>query len=247
MNATTRTLLFLAAALLAAFGVAAEQATRPLKIGVIGAGHIGGTIGALWVKAGHEVMFSALDIEQARKLAASLGPRAQAGTPREAAAFGDVVLIAVPYKALPQIGRDYAAELKGKVVLDTADPLLSRDGDMAYEARLKGTGVTSAAYLPGVRLVRAFNTVDYNSLHSQAHRAGERVAIPLAADDADAVKTAVRLVEDAGFEPVVVGPLARAKLFDPDSSIYNRALTAREVRELLGLTPINKSEASQRR
>src|SRR5581483_10673520 len=136
MNATTRTLLFLAAALLAAFGVAAEQATRPLKIGVIGAGHIGGTIGALWVKAGHEVMFSALDIEQARKLAASLGPRAQAGTPREAAAFGDVVLIAVPYKALPQIGRDYAAELKGKVVLDTADPLLSRDGDMAYEARL---------------------------------------------------------------------------------------------------------------
>ncbi|MBI1737019.1 MAG: NAD(P)-binding domain-containing protein [Candidatus Rokubacteria bacterium] len=140
--------------------------------------------------------------EQLKELAARLGPNARAGSPREAAAFGEVVLIAVPYGALPQVGRDYAAELRGKVVLETGNPNPGRDGDMAVAARAKGTGVASAEFRPGVRLVRAFTSVPASALRSEAHRAGERVAIPLAADDDGALKTAVRLVEDAGFEPV---------------------------------------------
>jgi 8-hydroxy-5-deazaflavin:NADPH oxidoreductase len=212
-----------------------QDSGRRMKIGVIGSGRVGGTIGGLWVKAGYEVLFSAREIGEVKDLVASLGPRARAGTPREAAAFGEVVLISVPYSALPQIGRDFTAELKGKVVLDTCNPIQGRDGDMAVEARAKGTGVASVELLPGVRLVRAFNCVGYNSMRSEAHRAGERLAIPLAADDEAALSIAIRLVQDAGFEPVVVGPLARAKEFDVGTPVFGKALTARELRRVLGI------------
>lgn len=216
---------------------AATKSAHPVKIGIIGSGRIGGTLGELWVRAGHEVVFSARTIEEVNDLVArlGLGPAARAGTPREAAVFGEVVLISVPYSALPQIGRDLAAELKGKAVLDTCNPIQGRDGDMALEARAKGTGVASAEFLPGVRLVRAFNSVGYNSLRSEAHRSGERVAIPLAGNDQAALKIAARLVEDAGFEPVVVGTLARAKEFDVGTPVFGRALTARELRRGLGI------------
>src|SRR5690349_24434551 len=76
---------------------------KPMKIGVIGSGRIGSTLGGLWVKAGHEVMFSDRDPEQVKRAIDGLGPRARAGSTHEAAAFGDVVLIAVPYAALPAI------------------------------------------------------------------------------------------------------------------------------------------------
>jgi hypothetical protein len=209
----------------------------PLKIGVVGSGRIGSALGEFWVRAGHEVMFSDLRIEDVKALLArlNLGPRALAGTSREAAAFGEVVLISVPYKALPQIGNELAAELKGKIVLDTGNPYPGRDGEMAVAARAKGTGVASAEYLPGVRLVRAFNSVRDNHLRSESHRKGAKVAIPLAADDAAAMKVAERLVTDAGFEPVPVGPLARAREFDVDTKPYGFALTARELRRELGL------------
>src|SRR5207248_1406326 len=101
------------------------------------------------------------------------GPGARAGTPREAALFGDVVLISVPYAALPQVGRDLKTELRGKIVLETGNPYPQRDGDMALEGRRKGTGVASAEYLPGVRLVRAFNAINSDDLAHEAHRGGE--------------------------------------------------------------------------
>ena len=211
--------------------------TSSLKIGIIGAGRIGGALGELWVNAGHEVLLSSRHPERLKPLAERLGARARAGTPREAAAFGEVVLISVPYGALPQVGRDYAAELKGKIVLETGNPFPGRDGDMAIAARAKGTDVASAEFLPGVRLVRAFNSIPYYALRSEAHRAGEPVAVPLASDDEAALKMASRLVVDAGFEPVVVGPLARAKEFDVGTSVFGQALTARELRQRLGISP----------
>jgi predicted dinucleotide-binding enzyme len=235
MNEKRRAILAAAGAMLLS-GANPVAGQNRMKIGVIGSGRVGGTIGGLWVKAGYEVMFSARDISEVKELVAGLGPRAHAGTPREAAAFGDAVLISVPYSALPQIGRENAAELKGKVVLDTSNPIAGRDGDMAVAARAKGTGVASVELLPGVRLVRAFNCVGYTSMRSEAHRAGERVAIPLAADDQAALKTAIQLVQDAGFEPVVVGGLARAKEFDVGSPVFGKALTAGELRKMLGIT-----------
>ena len=83
--------------------------------------------------------------------------------------------------------------------------------------------------------MRAFNAITAANLGSQAHRAGEPVAIPLAGDDVQALEVAGRLVEDAGFEPVVVGGLARAKDFDVGSSVYVKLLTAAELRNALGL------------
>ena len=214
---------------------AARAAEAPLKIGIIGAGHIGGTLASLWVKAGHEVLVSSRHPDQLKGLVSSLGARGRAGTPREAALFGDVVLISVPYAALPQIGRDLRTELSGKIVLDTGNPYPQRDGDMAMEARRKGTGVSSAEFLPGVRLVRAFNAINSGDLASEAHRSGERIAIPLAGDDGQALEVAQRLVRDAGFEPVVVGPLARAREFDVGTAVYTRLMTAAQLRQALGL------------
>jgi predicted dinucleotide-binding enzyme len=211
--------------------------SRPMKIGIIGTGRIGGSLAALWAKAGHELLLSSRHPDSLKDLAASLGPKVRVGTPREAAAFGDVVLISVPYKALPEVGRDLRQELAGKIVLDTGNPYPERDGEMAVEARRKGTGVASAEFLPGVRLVRAFNAISYRNLRSEAHRAGERVGIPIAGDDAGALDVAKRLVVDAGFDPVVVGPLARARLFDVGTPVYTQLLTARELREKLGVAP----------
>ncbi|MGH8647767.1 MAG: NADPH-dependent F420 reductase, partial [Burkholderiales bacterium] len=183
-------------------GTRAADARKGLRIGVIGSGRVGGTVGTLWIKAGHEVMFSSLDLEHDRKLAASIGPGARAGTPKEAAAFGEVLFFAVPYTALPGLGRDLAAEIKGKIALDASNPIPRRDGDMAKDALAKGAGIASAEFLAGARIVRAYNEVGYSRLRDDAHRAGERLGIPIAGDDAEAMKTAVRLVRDAGHEPV---------------------------------------------
>jgi hypothetical protein len=211
------------------------SAQQPMKIGIIGSGRIGGTMGEHWVKAGHEIMFSSRHPENLKELAARLGPRAHVGTPREAAAFGDVVFIAVPYSAMPEIGRDYANELKGKVVVNASNPIPRRDGPVAEEAQKKGAGLADAELLPGTRVARAFNFPGAAVFKSEAHRAGDRIAVAVAADDKEAMEVASRLVRDAGFEPVVVGPLARAKDFQPGTTIFGKALTAREMKQALGL------------
>lgn len=218
-------------------GTRAADARKGLRIGVIGSGRVGGTVGTLWVKAGHQVMFSSLDLEHDKALAAGLGAGARAGTPKEAAAFGEVLFFAVPYAALPGLGRDLAAEIKGKIVLDACNPIPRRDGDMAKEALAKGTGVASPEFLPGARIVRAYNEVGYARMRDEAHRAGERLGIPLAGDDAQALRTAERLVRDAGHEPVVVGGLARAREFDYGTPVFGRPMTAAELRRALGLKP----------
>lgn len=218
-----------------AFCAAGAATADDLKIGIIGSGNIGGTLARHWVRAGHEVMISGLDAEALKPLAAELGPHARIGTPREAAVWGTVVLIAVPYGALPQIGADYAKELKGKVVLDTGNPYPQRDGAMADDARAKGTGVTSKAYLPGTRLVRAFNAIKWTDLRDKATRGGVKAGIPIAGDDPQALKIAADLVRDAGFDAVVVGDLSQARRFDVDTSVYVKLLTAAEMKTELKL------------
>jgi hypothetical protein len=214
---------------------AAETPKAPVKIGIIGTGHIGGALATLWVKSGHEVLISSRHPEELKALAQSLGPKAHVGTPREAALFSEVVLISVPYKALPQLGQDLKSELAGKIVLDTCNPYPERDGDMALEARQVGTGVASPRYLPGVRLVRAFNAINSGDLVRQARVDGQPVAIPLAGNDSEALSVASQLVRDAGFEPVIVGPLSTAREFDWGTRPYTRLMTAAELRQMLGL------------
>ena len=187
--------------------LAQTGASAKMKIGTLGSGRVGSAIGAAWVKAGHEVMFSSLDLEADRKLAASLGAGARAGTPREAAAFGDVLLVSVPYTALPGLGRDLGDLIKGKIVIDTSNPIVARDGDMAVAARAKGAGIASMEFLPGARIVRAFNAIGAARMAEAASKS-ERVGMPIAGDDPNAISVASALVRDAGYEPVLVGTLA---------------------------------------
>lgn len=219
-----------------AAGVLGQTATKtPLKIGIIGSGRQGGAIGLQWAKAGHQIVFSSRNPASLADLVAEAGPRALAGTPQQAATFGDVVLIAVPYGVLPQVGRDYAHLMTGKVVIDVGNPRVDRDGEVGKDALARGTGVTSKEYLPGVRLVRALNALSFTQVTKDAHRAGEKLGIPIASDDAEATAIAVRLVADAGFDPVVVGGLARAKEFDAGTPVYVKGLTAAQLKVALKL------------
>ncbi len=228
--------LALAAALfLAATGAAATDPAPPVRIGVIGTGKIGGALAELWVRSGHEVMISSRHPEALAALAGKLGPKAHVGTPAEAAAFGEVILLAVPYKSTPQVGHDFAKQLAGKVVLDAGNPYPDRDGPMADAARTKGAGPSSRDFLPGVRLVRAFNAIIAGNLLTQSHRAGDPIAIPIAGDDPAALKQAAVLIRDAGFEPVVVGDLSQARRFDVGSPVYVKLMTAKELRTALGM------------
>lgn len=214
----------------------AQTAGNKSKIGVIGSGRIGGTIGGLWVKSGHSVMFSSRHPEELKDMVAGLGSLAQAGSVAEAIAFGDVIFVAVPYGALPQIGGDYAAALKNKIALDACNAVAARDGAIAEEVEQNGIGVTSQKYLAGTRLVRAFNTMSYMTFAREANRPPPRLAIPIAGDDPKAVQVAAGLVRDAGFDPVVVGKLADARRFQRGNAGYGQPVSAAELRQKLNLT-----------
>ena len=220
---------------LATHAQSTPQTSRPMKIGFIGSGNIGGAIGELLAKAGHEVFFSSRNPDNLKPLVARVGAKARAGTPKEAIAFADVVFLGVPYSSMQQIGQDYAGALKGKIVLDAGNPNVRRDGPVAEPAVAKGAGVATAEHLPGARIVRAFNQLNFKVFLSEAHRAGEKVAVPLAGDDKEALTVASRLVTDAGFEPLVVGPLAAGKSFDSSQPIFLKAMTARELKAALKL------------
>jgi predicted dinucleotide-binding enzyme len=211
----------------------ADAQPATLKIGIIGTGKIGGALARHWVAAGHEVFMSSRHPEELQGLARELGPRAHAGAPREAAAFGDVILVSVPYSAVPEVGADYAAELAGKIVLDTSNPVERRDGAMARTALQKGSGIASSEFLKGTRVVRAFNCIPAASLANEQNRKPARIAIPLAGDDQPALEVAQRLVDEAGFDGVVVGSLATARYFDLGQPLARGDLSAVELRELI--------------
>jgi 8-hydroxy-5-deazaflavin:NADPH oxidoreductase len=223
--------------LLVGLGVPARMgaAAEPTKIGIVGAGKMGGTLAELWAKAGHEVMISSRHPEELKAQAQAIGPKVHVGTVREAAAFGPVVLIAMPYGKWPEISDEIKSATVGKTVIDLTNPYPDRDGPMAEQARKETTGIANPKYLPGAHLVRAFNSIIYTDLRSQAHRAGEPVAVAVAGDDANAVSVTSQLVREAGFEPVMVGPLSSAKLFDVDTPTYVKVMTAPELRKALGL------------
>ena len=197
---------------------ARAENTVKTKIGIIGSGRVGSAIGSVWVKAGHEVMFSSRHIEHDKALAAKLGANAYGGTPKQAAAFGEVVMISVPYGALPEVGRDLAALIKDKVVIDTCNPFIWRDGDIAAWAREKGAGLASAELLPGARIVRAFNAIGAARM-GQAYTNPGRIAMPIAGDDVQAIKIASPLIRDIGYEPVLIGGLDMGKYLMPGTPL----------------------------
>ncbi len=213
-----------------------EKTAEPKTIAVIGGGNIGGTIGPLWAKAGHPVMFASRHPETLKPLAEAAGAGARTGTPEEAVAFGDVVFLAVPYKAYPELAKSIGPALKGKVVLDAGNATKARDGALYDAVQAEGIGATSAKFFPGAKLVRAFNAANYRVFaKNAAGRDGGRMAIPIAGDDPQALTVAEGLVRDAGFEPVVVGGIGDASKFAMGSPGFGHDLTAPELRAKLGL------------
>ena len=191
---------------------------KKLKIGIIGSGHVGSALGEVWAKAGHPVLFSSRNLENDKKLAADIGANSRAGTPPEAAAFGEVILLAVPYKAFPELIQSVGSELKRKVVINASNPFPERDGQVAEQARTQGAGLFDAQALPGALVVRAFNAIGSARMAS-AHSDPGKIGLPIAGDDRKGIEVTSQLTREIGFEPVVVGGLAMGKYLVPGTPL----------------------------
>jgi 8-hydroxy-5-deazaflavin:NADPH oxidoreductase len=202
-----------------------------VKIGIIGAGKIGATAARLFLAAGHEIAISNSRGEDSlRALINELGTASRAGSIDDAAVFGEVVLLAVPWHltdALPQ-----PARLRNRIVIDAMNPYRPEGG--FFELGDSTSSEEVLRRLPGVRLVKAFNTIYYEHLATRGRKdlpVEERHAIYLAGDDDEAKLAVARLIEEIGFAPVDTGSLREGgRLQQPDSPIYNQTFTAREAR-----------------
>ena len=207
-----------------------------MKIGIIGSGNIGATAARLFVRAGHEVALSnSREGRGLEALVAELSPKAHATTIEDAARFGDVVLIAIPFgkfRALPADG------FKGKVVIDAGNYYPERDGNFA---ELDSDETTSselmASQLKEARLVKGFNTIYFKHLATQGDSSRpleERRAIFIAGDDSEAKETVARLIEEIGFAAVDSGFLHEGgHRQQPGTVVYNKDVTAKEAAALL--------------
>src|SRR3989304_6436330 len=171
------------------------------KIGIVGSGHIGGTLGTLLAKAGYEICFSSRHPDALKNLVKTAGTKARAGNVAEAIAFGDVIVLSLPLKALPELDAETKNALKGKIVIDTSNPYPERDGAIAEEARRApgGMGAFVARLLPGARIVRAFNTVYYVDPKKKVNKNGDKIGVPIASDDQEGLQAAGELAEKAGL------------------------------------------------
>lgn len=228
----TAAIAALAASPLAA--LAQTAGANAVKIATIGSGREGGALGTQFAKAGHPVMFSSRHPEQLKDLAASASPNAKAGTVKEAIDFADVVLLVVPYSAEEEIGKEYAPALaKKQLVMDVSNPIPQRDGEELVKSvnDQGGAGVVSAKWLPGAKIVRAFNAIGAGQLAQLAHREGTPIGVPIAGDDKNALAVAERLIKEIGFEPVVVGGLAMGKYLVPRTPLAG-VHTPDEIRQI---------------
>jgi predicted dinucleotide-binding enzyme len=177
-----------------------------MRIGIIGAGRIGGNAARLFAQAGHEVLVSfSRDQDRLEQLAADIGGRA--GSPREAAEFGEVVLLSVPWALVDDVLAE-AGPLDGKIVIDTTNQF-GRDGWEDLGGRTAAQ--INAARMPGARYTKSFNTLTSGFQEQAAGRTGpDRVVLFLCGDDADAKRVVAGLIDDAGFTPVDMGGIADA-------------------------------------
>jgi len=203
-----------------------------MRIGIIGAGYIGQGIARLALRAGDEVMIgNSRGPETLFSVATSLG--CLAGTAEQVAAFGDVVLVAVPFR---NIGALPAAALAGKVVLDPNNYYPQRDGQIAaLDERATTTSQMLAGALPGARVVKAFNAILAEDLGTDGRPAGTpgRRALPIAGDDARAKAQVAALQDRYGFDVVDAGGLAESWRFERAKPAYCRRLDSTALRAAL--------------
>ncbi len=192
-----------------------------MKIGIIGTGNVGSGLGKLWAKRGHEVMFGSREPEKAKELAAGIGHGAQGGSIADAAAFGEVILLSVPFEAAKACIDACGSTINGKVVLDCSNP-------MGKDRELSIGFTTSAAeeiakYAANARVVKGLNTVS-----ARTHESGDPLfngqtpSVFFCGDDTGAKAKVSRLIQDAGYEPVDAGPLRSARLIEPFGNLLIR-------------------------
>ena len=206
-----------------------------MRIGIIGAGHIGGTLARHFVDVGHEVAVSnSRGPETLAGLAEELGGRAQAMTAAEAARFGELVIISVPFGRYRELPAEAAA---GKVVVDTNNYYPQRDG---HFEELDSDHTTSSellqAHLPGARVVKAFNAILWTRLRDDGRPAGdgERLGIPISGDEEQAKQEVAELIDEIGFDPVDAGALAEGgRKHQPGTPAYTEGLQTGELRARL--------------
>ncbi len=192
-----------------------------MRIGIIGAGNVGGALGTGWARKGHEVLYSIriLGDPKIEKLLRDSGGNARAGTVTEAAAFGEAVVLATPWAAAEQALRS-AGNLSGKILLDTTNPLKPDFSGLALGHELSG-GERVAAWAPGARVVKIFNSTGFNNMADP--RYGETAATMFYCGDEENAKSAAhRLAADLGFDPVDAGPLSSARLLEPLAMLWIR-------------------------
>jgi 8-hydroxy-5-deazaflavin:NADPH oxidoreductase len=204
-----------------------------MNIGIIGSGNIGATAARLFTEAGHKVAVSnSREPESLESLVEEIGPRARTMTVEEAAAFGEVVLVAMPLFAYETLPSD---QLAGKIVVDATNYYEGRDGQIDFD------GLTSselvARGLSGARVVKAFNTMYYETLATEGQPnalTDNRFVLFVAGDDAEAKSVVSQLIEQIGFAPVDTGSLGEGgSKQQPGSPIYNLPMNEDQARETL--------------
>ncbi|MFK7927038.1 MAG: NADPH-dependent F420 reductase [Myxococcota bacterium] len=206
-----------------------------MRIGIIGAGNVGGTVGTLLADAGHEVLLSSRHPEQLGERARDIG--GQCGPIIQAATWGDVIFLAIPFGGTEDLDMAVKDALMRKVVLDASNPFAERDGRSFNEQHNLGlgSGTWTQKRLYGVYVIKAFNTINHEIMTAQAHRDGERLGVPIASDHEESFDVASQLITDCGFDPVRVGAMAECAKFDPGTDIWNSGMTAAQIKAALSL------------
>jgi 8-hydroxy-5-deazaflavin:NADPH oxidoreductase len=206
-----------------------------MRIGIIGAGHIGGTLAQRFADTGHEVAVSnSRGPETLAGLVEEVGGGARAMTAADAARFGDVVVVSIPLGRYREVPTDGVA---GKVVMDTNNYYPERDG---HFEDLDSDRTTSSEllqqHLPDARVVKAFNAIVWTRLRDEGRPAGDRgrLGIPISGDDDDAKRTVAELIDAIGFDAVDAGTLAQGgRKHQPGTAAYTRGLPTAELRDRL--------------
>lgn len=205
-----------------------------MRIGIIGAGRIGSTLARHFTRVGHEVALSnSRGPHTLTDLVNEIGGSIRATTAVEAAEFGQIVVVSIPYGRYPELP---TAQLRGKVVIDTCNYFPERDG---HDPELDADDTTSSEKLKaftGSNLVKAFNAITWQNLRDHGRPKGDpdRVAIPVAGTDWEAKTVVSGLIRDIGFDPIDAGDLGRGgRKHQPDSHVFTAELSAREMDALL--------------
>jgi NADPH-dependent F420 reductase len=190
-----------------------------MKLGIVGSGNVGGTLGTRWAQAGHTVIFGSRDSGSAKmvELLEKAGPNARSSSTQEAVEASDVILLSTPWEATEEIVKSTSG-WEGKIVIDATNPLL-RDLSGVSIGTTTSAGELVAQWMPQARVVKAFNTVGYNIMANPDF--GEaKVAMLYCGDDKEAKQAVHQLAAELGFDPLDAGPLKLARGLEPFALLW---------------------------